>query len=222
MRKMVGIGLLVIAVFIAAGVYGYLRYRETQKLLAQNGIVGQGEVAAVLAKVGQLMELPTDEVPTLATVQDRTKLAKEPFFAVSQNGDKVIIYQNARKVILYRPSIDKVINVTVLTAPTVAPLAAVSSAPTASTYTVVVTNGTTVAGLASTIEKKLTAQFPNLKVLKLGNAASHDYKSTVVVDVSGRHAPESKSIAAFLGGKVDTFPSGEATPAADLLIIAGH
>lgn len=53
-----------------------------------------------------------DETPTIATVSDITKLQGQPFFAKAQNGDKVYVYSNAKKAILYRPSENKIIEET--------------------------------------------------------------------------------------------------------------
>ena len=72
------------------------------------------------AKVGQLVDLP-DEEPTVATVSDISKLKGQAFFEKAQNGDKVLIFANAQRAVLYRPSTNKVIEfspVNLGTAPT--------------------------------------------------------------------------------------------------------
>jgi hypothetical protein len=69
----------------------------------------------LLDKVEILFDLPKGEMPTIATVSDKTKLEKQSFFARAENGDKVIIYTKAKKAILYRPSINKLIEVAPLT-----------------------------------------------------------------------------------------------------------
>lgn len=69
---------------------------------------------AVVAKVGKLINLPLGENPTVATVTDIEKLANQPFFNNAENGDKVLIYKTSNKAILYRPSTNKVIEVTVI------------------------------------------------------------------------------------------------------------
>lgn len=65
----------------------------------------------LVADVGQLVQLPSDETPTIATVTDVSKLKDQPFFANAQNSDKVLIYAQAGKAYLYRPSANKIINI---------------------------------------------------------------------------------------------------------------
>ena len=55
--------------------------------------------------------LPTGETPTIATVTDASKLKDQAFFTNAVTGDKVLIYTNAKKAFLYRPSTNKIINI---------------------------------------------------------------------------------------------------------------
>ena len=59
--------------------------------------------------VGRHYLLP-DEEPAIATVEDKEKVQSE-FFRAAENGDKLLIYKEAKKVILYRPSIDRIVEV---------------------------------------------------------------------------------------------------------------
>lgn len=71
----------------------------------------QAEVDALVAEVGKLITLPSDEKPTVATITDVEKLKDQPFFVNAKNGDKVLIYTNAKKAILYRSEEKKIIEV---------------------------------------------------------------------------------------------------------------
>jgi hypothetical protein len=73
------------------------------------------EVKQIIDRVGKLMDLPPDENPTLATVTNRETLQSQAFFANAANGDKVLVYQGAKKAILYRPSTNRIINVAPIT-----------------------------------------------------------------------------------------------------------
>ncbi len=61
--------------------------------------------------MGRLITLPEGEEPTVATITDIEKLKDQTFFQKAKNGDKVIIYTNAKKAILYDPIARKIIDV---------------------------------------------------------------------------------------------------------------
>lgn len=69
------------------------------------------EVKKYTGEIGKLMDLPVNETPTVATVVDSTKLAASPFFQKAKNGDKVLLYPNNLKAILYNPELKKIIEV---------------------------------------------------------------------------------------------------------------
>ena len=110
---------VVVGLFVsAAGGAGYF-YRAYQKTLAEkNSLLSKSgenkdaasEIETLVEAVSKLIELPTGETPTLATVSDKTKLEGQSFFKRAENGDKVLIYTNAGKAILYRPTLGKVID----------------------------------------------------------------------------------------------------------------
>ena len=68
-----------------------------------------GEVEQLLSEIDRFVELPKDEVPTVATVTDQDKVKEEIFFKNALNGDKILIYTNAKKALLYRPSEKRII-----------------------------------------------------------------------------------------------------------------
>lgn len=110
-NMLMGLTAVVLVVAVAASVYFYMQYYQTQKLLKNPTLAAQQQTQALLSAVGNLIDLPQNETPTIATVSDVTKLQGQPFFAKAQNGDKVLIYTNAKKAILYRPSENKIIDV---------------------------------------------------------------------------------------------------------------
>lgn len=68
-------------------------------------------VDQVVKQVDKHYILPLGESPTLATVSDVNRVRSQAFFANAVNGDKVLVYAKARKAILYRPSVDKIVEV---------------------------------------------------------------------------------------------------------------
>lgn len=103
---------VVCAVLLLVG--GYFIYQKTQSgnNLPNNQQASADETKKLVGEVGKLMQLPSGEVPTVATVTDITKLSSQPFFKNAKNGDKVLIYQNSRKAIIYDPNAKKIIDIT--------------------------------------------------------------------------------------------------------------
>jgi hypothetical protein len=87
-----------------------LMYRLLLSVPWGQRMVGQ-DAAQTITAVSALIELPSDEVPTLATVSDSSKLANQPLFAKAQPGDKVLLYPKAKKAYLYRPATNKLVDV---------------------------------------------------------------------------------------------------------------
>lgn len=95
-------GIILSAGIVIAGVWGWGRVQTPKPNL--------NTVTAVEEKVSQLYALPSDETPALATVTDSKKLSSS-FAGKVQNGDKLLIYQKNGKAIVYRPSLNKIVDV---------------------------------------------------------------------------------------------------------------
>ncbi len=94
--------LLIVAVAVAG--YYFYAYNSTRlnfdKLKKNPQVMSQQETSSLVEKVGKLVALPNEQ-PTIATVNDVSKLKDQPFFAKAENGDKILIYANAKKAYLY-------------------------------------------------------------------------------------------------------------------------
>jgi|CXWL01.1.fsa_nt_gi hypothetical protein len=97
-----------VALFLAATVYLYMEYKT---LTSDPSVVNQQKIEAVVAKVEKLIDLPTGELPTLATVTDTAQLSGQPFFANAEVGDQVLLYTTAQKAYLYSPSKNVIVEV---------------------------------------------------------------------------------------------------------------
>lgn len=109
-RKVVNIALTLIAL-IALSFGSYFYYKLNKIENNRQEIKNQKELKNLLARVGEHYLLPTDEEPTVATVSDPELLKEQSFFTQTEKGDKVFIFTKAGKAVLYRPSIDKIIEI---------------------------------------------------------------------------------------------------------------
>ncbi len=114
-RKWLGaLAILVLLALMAGGswlAYDYNQIRKENERLSNPTEAAKAATERLVTEVGRLVQLPTGEAPTIATVSDAAKLKSQTFFAKAQNGDKVLIYTQAKRAILYRPSTDKVIEI---------------------------------------------------------------------------------------------------------------
>jgi len=238
MKKGILYRIIIITVLIIAfiaSLYFYVQYQNTRKLLQNPTLMANEEAKTLIAKVSIIIELPTGEDPSIATVSDKSKLADQPFFARAQNGDKVLIYARAKEAILYRPSVSKIIQVApisdntanqpstqsaVSTTPIPTSVPVLTPTPVQNTVKVAIYNGTKIAGLAGTTGDQLTSKIPNLEVVKKVDATGN-YTSTLVVDLTGKNSVVAKQIASDLSGVVGSLPPNEVKPDADILVIVG-
>jgi hypothetical protein len=209
--------ILAFAALIGVSYYFYNQYQRTQKLLQNPTEAAKAETKFILGQVGKLMDLPTDEDPTIATILDSEKLKDQPFFAKAKNGDKVILYTNARKAILFRPDTNRVIDFAPINIGT-------PSAQPVTPVRIVLYNGTNIVGLTQTFEKSLKSKATNIEVVGRANAKKTDYGETIVVDLTGTKPELAKQMAELVKGEVSELPDGEVKPAvtADLLVILGN
>lgn len=112
---------VIVCLIIIAGGLGFYVYKFHPQVLGMisplntnvgnTGQLTPDETQKVLATVGKLIDLPSGETPTIATITDITKLAGQDFFKKAHNGDQVIIYTQAKKAYLYSPNMNKIIDV---------------------------------------------------------------------------------------------------------------
>jgi hypothetical protein len=228
---------IAVAVFSLLGASGYFynQYRMAQQRLNNPQQAVLDDVRALTKTVGKLMLLPNED-PTVATVADVDKLKNQRFFTSAVNGDKVLIFNNAKKAILYRPSINKIIEimpinidvtptpVAAVTAPVVVRLSptVIPPTPTPFVYKFVLRNGTTVTGLAKRYESELKSKIATATVVASDNAKRRDYTKTTIVGISASGQAAAADVSTRLGISAGTLPAGEDVPAnTDFLIIIG-
>jgi hypothetical protein len=173
------------------------------------------EIDKTVRAVSKHILLP-NEKPSLATVKDPSQV-KEAFLKQAKTGDKVLVYSDAGKIIIYRPSLNRIVavgNVTIDTALIEAKGARI-----------VIRNGSNIAGAADTAAARLKQIYPNIGFIKIENASRATFENTIGIDLS----PDQKYLefatgsAQVFGGQAGIVPLGEQKPAnADVLIIIGN
>lgn len=210
---------------LATGGYFFFQYQKTNKELQNIKTdpsilqkAAQEDIKKLVAEVGKLIVLPEGEDPTVATVTDIEKLKNEVFFQKAKNGDKVLIYTQAKKAILFRESQKKIIEV--------APINIGTSSATQSQAQqqtkVALRNGTAVAGAAAKIEAQLKGDFPQVEIVSKTDA-SGNYDTTVIVVLNESAKTVAGNLVKTLGGAIGGLPSEESKPSgADILVLIGE
>lgn len=228
---------LIVGCLIGVMLAGYLFYQFSKPYLfnaaATKTVLNKEEMKNLVEEIGKIAKLPQREDPSVATVTDISKLKDQPVFAESKNGDRVLLYTNAQKVVIYDPVSRKIVNIAPLTAGaravnnTIVPSA--SSVPTTTPAAsaqnqakIVLRNGTSVTGLASKIETDIKKVFPKANISNKDNASKENYEKTIVVILTESAKDAAINLAKALSGSISDLPQGEAKPGeADILVIIG-
>ena len=223
-KRLIKITLLLIVIVVA--VYGFAKYQESQAELEKlkgnpSAVLGQ-ETKALVGKVSKLMELPEKENPTIAEITDVKKLKDQPFFAKAQNGDKVLIYSLSKKAILYRPSVDKIIEVASVNLGQ----AQAQETPTLQqsgngVRIAIYISSTTSAEMTDKVEQQLKEQLPSVTVVLKDFTKRKNYYGTLIVNLGRQNQDIANQLKVILNGEIGQFPQGEIKPDADFLVILG-
>lgn len=111
-KLLIVIGAVIIVVLAAlAGFFLWQYQKAAANPQAAVNAKAKQDTERILQKVGAIYELPTDETPTVALVQDKEQLNGQAFFARAQNGDYLVLYEKSALALIYRESSNKLINV---------------------------------------------------------------------------------------------------------------
>jgi hypothetical protein len=228
----------------ATAFYFYVQYRSPG--MVPNVSLSSAEQAKKDADetkrlVSEVIELPDDEEPILATVTDVNKVKNQKFFAKAQNGDRVLIYTINKKAILFRPSTNKIIEVSQVSGlnynssdspenQTEGSQAAASEQKNSAavdgekededeTVKIAVYNGSTIRGLAQKISDRIVL-IPGTAIIEKTNA-KNEYEKTIIIDLSGEQEDMAKRIAESMDAEIVSLPDGEKKPDAQILVIGG-
>lgn len=221
--SMLNVVLLILFLAALAGfAWSFWRYwslkQEVRFLSTTQGQqeLNKKEIDKVVEAVGKLIILPTDQQPTVATIQDAAALAKEqPFFDGAENGDKLLLFSD--KAIIYSVKNDKLVNV--------GPVynqdgqAAKPAENLTNKLTVDVRNGSEKVGVGRVLADDLISK-GLCQIKEVTNAVKTSYPKTILVNLTNKDV---SALEKELGVKaVKKLPEGEAPSAADALIIVGN
>jgi hypothetical protein len=215
--------LTVVIILIALGGYvlSYYYYSQNKALKRSPDQVAQEQELKVTRQVAELMQLPTDETPNIVLVTDKSKLVDKLFFKNVENGDVLLMYSKNREAILYRPSINRIIQVGPIYDNNSKTQTQTQTTTTTASVTVALYNGSHVVGATQTVLEIIKSKLP-VNVVQQTMASSTAYQSTLIVDVSGAHTSEAEQIANLLHATIASMPAGETKPSADILVIVGN
>ena len=194
--------------------------------------VDPAEVQGYLDVLQAIVLVPLDEAPTLATVMDVSKLTNEAFFMKAQVEDKLFVYQQAQLAILYRPSVQKIVNMATLLdqsggkAKTPSPAQVKGASAQASDgaqlqYKLAIYFASDSASLRAKVGKALST-IPTVEVTQEALTRGTEYKGVTIVDIKGGQSTIVAELVRKLGGKVGTLPEEEDKPEADILAIVAE
>ena len=197
----------------------------------QGGELSADDIVALVAKVSKHIMLPADEEPTIATIVDAAQLSQDQaFYRNVEDGDKVLIYMNAQKALIYRESEDVLINVgpvytnepeeEVLEEEVIEEVIIEQSEE---PITIEIRNGSKTAGVAGDLKAKLLEN-ENYNVIDIGDANNKDYEENLIVDLTeGNKELQLGSLLSDMGvaEALNELPEGVEETEADVLIIIG-
>lgn len=223
----------IVLILIIASIAGYFFFTRAH---TSTVTVNPDEVSKLLEEISRIYDLPTGETPTVATVTDIDKLKDQSFFEKAKNGDKVVIYNQAKKAILYDPISRKILEVAPLsgslglesqtsTQSAQAPQPQPTPAPKANseiTAKIALRNGAGKRGLAATTEEELKKTYPDLNVVAKDNVDGNNVDKTIVIIFNDKFKADADELKDFFKATIADLPKGESKIAeADIMVILG-
>lgn len=108
---------VVVIIAIAAIAFALNQNKKLQDVKNSTQEVATTEVEKIISDVSKHIVLPANETPSAAVVSDLSKLKGQPFFERAELGDVVLVYANVRRVVLWRPSTQKIVEVSAINFP---------------------------------------------------------------------------------------------------------
>lgn len=101
--------ILIIGAAACVVVLGVLGYIVWGVIFKDPNAANKATAARVIKEVSALYLAPNEEA-TVVKIEDKSKLTSQTFFDRAENGDFLLIYPKAKQAIIYRESVNKMIN----------------------------------------------------------------------------------------------------------------
>lgn len=100
-------GGLTVLVFAITAAFFFKQYQEVKN---NPDVAAKATSQRIVERVGGLFFLPSEE-PTVAQIEDKSKLETQSFFDGAENGDYLLVFADAKLALIYREKDDKLVNV---------------------------------------------------------------------------------------------------------------
>ncbi|MCA9347533.1 hypothetical protein KC930_03065 [Candidatus Saccharibacteria bacterium] len=213
-RKIPISSLVLTVALLASLIFGGMYFKKYSDLKKQSSKTAEQINEELIAKVGKVYQLPSDETPVILNVNkdpsefttDQEKSFAKTFKDLKKD-DIILLYEKASLAVEYRPSDNKVI----------------------STATLTINNVTDVGIIASTDAQTTMSNLLATKLgteVRVGNKSTPvgQYSTTIVVDISGKKADIAQKVADAVGGSVaENLPSDEIVPdGAEIVVLVAN
>lgn len=196
----------------------YIAQNELKNFKTNPEQAASYEIEKIAGEVGKLIDLPQGETPTIATVTDPQKLNDQAFFEKAEVGDKVLIYNNAKKAILYRQSTKKVLEVAPIN---IGEQKSTAASPTQQEIKFVILNGTSTVGLAGKYRDIVSQKITDAQIVSVGNYSQNNIEKTFIAQSANTNSNQQEEIAKTLEIETGVVNSSQIDKEVDFIIVVG-
>lgn len=217
--KAILLTIIILLLIIAAAALFYFNNQKGFKLpIFTSASTTAKEGKEIVNQVSKLVLLPEGENPQIETATESQNLKNQSFFTQSQVNDIVLTYQKAKKAILYRPGINRIIDIATITDSVKEENGSTEEEKTQDIKFVIL-NGTSVAGLAKKYQEEVQSKIADSQIVSISDAKNKGVEKTFIVAINNTNTDD---IALKLGIESGPLPKDEATPDTDYIIILGQ
>ncbi|MCX7997205.1 MAG: hypothetical protein N2691_05660 [Patescibacteria group bacterium] len=216
------VSVVLVISLVVSGYFAWHAYEFKQSRLDPDR-AAKLQAERIVSRVSRLMDMPSTERASVAVLGARSDEQYRDFFSQAIPGDAVIIFPQARRAILYRDSIDRIIDiVTLASAERVSPPSgAQEKSVVRYPLRMAILNGGAPAGSEQLAGEIIQDAIAGLIPEYAGAAKANNYTRTIVINLSGVPETVLEDVARAIGGTITTLPSYETAPDTDFLVILG-